>query len=177
MKDQLTISSAYEWSKDRKPNSSEKAFKHLVKMIQSRFDGKTNKLNYKINYRRLRASAGKTMLESILKRIDDSEIIIFDISEKNPNVFLELGIALACSARNKYPLIYLIKKRNAESLLSQLPSDLQGYFVTEYIEDNSGKITFKDNGSLRMSIESDVKEYFNQINGFSQINEIEYDAD
>jgi hypothetical protein len=49
---------------------------------------------------------------------------------------------------------------------------LQGYFISEYVNEK-GKIIFKDNNSLRMSIESDVKEYFNareQI--FNQIDEL-----
>ena len=43
-----------------------------------------------------------------------------------------------------------------------IPTDLHGYFISEYIINNKSEIKFNDNGSLRMSIESDVKEYFNQ---------------
>ncbi len=50
-------------------------------------------------------------------------------------------------------------------------ADLHGYFISEYTTDSKGKITFNDSGSLRMSIESDIKEYFNQFLKFNPIDE------
>ena len=64
------------------------------------------------------------------------------------------------------------EKIDGKKLPEGIPSDLQGYFISEYIIDKNEKVIFKDNNSLRMSIESDVKEYFNQITtNFNPINE------
>lgn len=85
MKNQFTISSAYQWVHSD-GNNSEKAIKYVAKIIKDRFSqNEDEKINYNINYRRLRASAGRTMLESILKRIDDSQVIIIDLAVNNLN--------------------------------------------------------------------------------------------
>jgi hypothetical protein len=176
MKNQFTISSAYEWKKEgEKINNSEKAIKHIYKIIKSRFsDNKNKKFNYNINYRRLRASAGRTMLKSIIKRIEDSQVVIIDLTSENNNVFIELGIALALEKNNDFLSIYFIREKSINKKLPEgIPSDLQGYFISEYILDKNGKVIFKDNNSLRMSIESDVKDYFNsREQSFNSIDEI-----
>jgi hypothetical protein len=174
MKNQFTISSAYEWKKEgEKINNSEKAIKHIYKIIKSRFsDNENKKFNYNINYRRLRASAGRTMLKSIIKRIEDSQVVIIDLTADNKNVFIESGIALALEKSNDFLSIYFIREKSASKKLPDgIPSDLQGYFISEYIYKNE-KVIFKDNNSLRMSIESDVKDYFNsREQSFNSIDE------
>jgi len=175
MKNQFTISSAYQWKKEgEKINNSETAIKHIYKIIKSRFSDNENiKFNYHINYRKLRASAGRTMLKSIIKRIEDSQVIIIDLTTDNKNVFIESGIALALEKNNDFLSIYFIREKiDGKKLPDGLPTDLHGYFISEYIIDKNEKVIFKDNNSLRMSIESDVKEYFNQITtNFNPINE------
>jgi len=168
MKNQFTISGGYQWSsKDAKL-----AIQQISNNIINRFDGKNGKkLKYNINYRRLRSSAGRSILDSIVTKIKNTQVVIFDITDKNPNVMLELGYALALSNDNEYLSIYLICKKG-EPLPKNIPTDLHGYFISEYTINSKDKVTFNDNGSLRMSIESDVKEYFNQITtNFNPINE------
>jgi hypothetical protein len=176
MTNQFTIASAYQWSLDGETqNNSEKAIKHIYNILKSRFSENENqRFNYNINYRRLRASAGKTMLKSIVKRIETSQVIIIDLSTKNSNVFIEVGLALAIEKYNESLSIYFIREKdNNNPLPNGIPSDLQGYFISEYISEGDGKIVFKDNNSLRMSIESDIKEYFNTQNQiFNPIDEI-----
>jgi len=176
LKNQFTISSAYQWSLEKsEENNSERAIKHIVKMIKDRFSDNVNKkFNYNTNYRRLRASAGRTMLASIMKRIEDSQVVIIDITTENRNVFIEVGIALALEKTNPFLSVYFIREQNkVNPLPNGIPSDLQGYFISEYAIDNKGKITLKDSNSLRMSIESDVKEYFNERDQFfNSIDEI-----
>lgn len=174
MKNQFTIASAYQWftEKDEK-TISELAIKSIAEMIKNKFSNNENeKLNYNINYRRLRASAGRTMLGSIMKRIESSQVLIIDITTENRNVFIETGIALALEKNNPLLSVYFIKEKNNEiPLPNGIPSDLQGYFISEYVNEK-GKIIFKDGNSLRMSIESDVKEYFNASEQtFNQIDE------
>lgn len=58
--------------------------------------------------------------------------------------------------------LYLIRRRDpadAKEIPLAVPSDLQGFFVTEYTYAN-GKIVFKDNGSLLMTIVGDIVEYY-----------------
>lgn len=176
MKNQFTISSAYQWTKDGEEiTKSEKAIKYMVSRIKSRFsDNENGKYNYNINYRRLRASAGRTILNSIIKRIEDSQVVIIDLTADNRNVLIETGIALALEKNNQFLSIYFIRERSDSLKLPEgIPGDLQGYFISEYTLDKNGKVTFNDNNSLRMSIESDVKEYFNtRENVFNLIDEI-----
>ncbi len=176
MNNQFTISAAYQWSTSKaESNNSEKAIKKIVEMIKNRFSNNENaKFNYNVNYRRLRASAGRTIFESIYNRINKSQVVIIDLSHPNPNVFIETGIAIAVSKQCEYLSVYFIKELNENnSLLDNLPSDLQGYFISGYKLDKQGKIIFKDSLSLRMSIESDVKEYFNAFDKqFESIDEI-----
>ena len=168
MKNQFTISGGYQWSS----KNAKLAIKQVSDDIINRFNGKNGKkLKYNINYRRLRSSAGRSILDSIVTKIKNTQVVIFDITDKNPNVMLELGYALALSNDNEYLSIYLICKKG-EPLPKNIPTDLHGYFISEYTINSKDKVTFNDNGSLRMSIESDVKEYFNQITtNFNPINE------
>ena len=109
----FTISSAYEWGKTEDPKSShsELAIKTMIKFVKNRFSDKTNSdSKYKINYRRLRASAGKTMLDSIIKRIESSNVVIIDISSNNRNVFLEAGIALTIAKKFNNISVYFIRE-------------------------------------------------------------------
>jgi hypothetical protein len=175
MKNQFTISSAYEWKKEgEKITNSETAIKHICKIVKSRFsDNENKKFNYNINYRRLRASAGRTILKSIIKRIEDSQVIIIDLTSENSNVLIEAGIALALEKSNEFLSVYFIREKSDNKKLPEgIPGDLQGYFISEYIVEKNEKVIFKDNNSLRMSIESDIKEYFNsRENPFNPIDE------
>jgi hypothetical protein len=175
MKNQFTISSAYEWKKEGETiTNSERAIKHICKIVKSRFsDSENKKFNYNINYRRLRASAGRTILKSIIKRIEDSQVIIIDLTSENSNVLIEAGIALALDKSNEFLSVYFIREKSDNKKLPEgVPGDLQGYFISEYIVEKNEKVIFKDNNSLRMSIESDIKEYFNsRENLFNLIDE------
>lgn len=169
MKKQFTISGGYQWSS----NDSKMAIQKVSNDVIKRFNGENEKtLKYNINYIRLRSSAGRSILDSIISKIKNSQVVIFDSTDKNPNVMLELGYALALSIDNDYLSIYLISKKG-EPLPHNIPTDLHEYFISEYTIEN-GEVKFKYNGSLRMSIESEVKEYFNQIfSDFNSINEAE----
>ena len=88
-----------------------------------------------------------------------SYAIIFDITDYNPNVMLELGIALELQQNLDYSAkVFLIAcaENYSDSLM---PSDIRGYFLTTYsIDQKKGKITFGDNGSLVMRIVTDILE-------------------
>jgi hypothetical protein len=169
LKSNFTISGGYQWSSEL----AKLAIQYVANSVIKKYDGKSGKkIKYNINYRRLRSSAGRSMLDSISAKIQNSNVIIFDITEKNPNVMLELGYALALAESQEFLSIYLICKKG-KPLPTDIPTDLHGYFISEYSVNAKNEVTFNDGGSLRMSIESDVKEYFNHFQEFNPINEEE----
>jgi hypothetical protein len=171
----FTITAGYQWTqKDKKEKTtkenvnvvttfhSELAIKKIVQGINNRFykDNKAKHEGVGITYKRLRASAGKLMWDSIFKRIVTANAIIIDITHPNKNVYIELGAAMYHSKINEAFSIYLIKDITGNAdLLSNVPSDLQGFFVSGY-EVVRGKVVFKDNNSLLMSLVSDINDYF-----------------
>lgn len=77
---------------------------------------------------RLRAGHGTVLLNDILKRIDQSDILIFDISGHNANVLFELGYAAAKKGLIKSnPKIFIFEGKN-----SKTPSDILGVSRTKY---------------------------------------------
>jgi hypothetical protein len=166
------VSAAYEWPKhssDKKARLSQLAIKTLVANVQTRLAtlSKKTKNPIKVNYRRLRASAGGTLLEGIMKRIMQSNALVIDISSDNRNVHIEMGIALMHSKLNPEFRLYLIRHCDSSAENQDSPSDIQGYFVTEY-NYSQNKIVFKDNGSLLMSMVGDIVEY-NQQHGNNEL--------
>jgi hypothetical protein len=153
------IYGAYNWSeidesdKVKKSKYSITAISCLIDQVKVR----TKKSNVKINYNRLRATAGSFLIDGINKRIINSNAIIFDITTFNPNVMFELGIAIECSRINNGANIYIIcKGKSIEDV--KIPSDLQGYFISFY-EIKNNKAVFHDNNSLAMRLVSDIEEF------------------
>ncbi len=73
-------------------------------------------------------AAGASWVDEILQRIRASDVVIADITLKNPNVMFELGIAHTVGK----PLILLVNER----IESDIPSDLLGYQYLTYDADN-----------------------------------------
>jgi hypothetical protein len=74
---------------------------------------------------RLRGKHGAPILDDIRSRIHAADVLIFDLDECNPNVLLELGVALANPLEGKFVFI-LMKERQ------RIPSDLSGYLISYY---------------------------------------------
>lgn len=72
--------------------------------------------------------AGAAWVDEIVQRIRSSNVVIADITRKNPNVMFELGIAHGLGK----PLILLINEKEDVDL----PSDLVGYQYLMYAPDN-----------------------------------------
>jgi hypothetical protein len=70
-------------------------------------------------------ASGDIVFDKILRAIDESDICIFDLTEKNHNVIFELGHA---NGRQK-EIIWIC---NELLPLEKLPSDFQGKFVLRY---------------------------------------------
>ena len=162
MKNQFTISAGYQWSS----KEAKLAIQRISNDSINRFDGSNSKkLKYNINYYRSRSSAGRPLFDSIISKIKNSQIVIYAITDKNSNVMLESDNASAHSHDNEYLSVYLICKKG-ELLPKNIPTDLHGYFISEYAI-TKGQVKIEDSGTLRMSIESDIKEYFTQLNSNS----------
>lgn len=89
------------------------------------------KLPIRIN--RLRAMHGGSVLDVLLRRLLQSDVLIFDITGQNPNVVLEIGLALACKGTEGSA--FILQKVDAAGRVTKEaahPSDLSGYFFTRY---------------------------------------------
>lgn len=143
---------SYEWSKNDggMRNNAFRAFKNLKESVNNRLKAK-NKL---VNYRR-RGSAGDYLNQNIFNMICKADIIVVDITKNNQNVLLELGMSIAIQKTMNSELeIYLI--RETQKRKNKIPSNLAGYFITEYSLKNK-KISFNDANSLMMSISNHLK--------------------
>ena len=91
----------------------------------------------------------QNILRDILERIDKSELIIADLTNGNPNVFYELGLAHAL----RKPVILLTQD------IEGVPFDLKSYRLLEYsthfykIRDAKEKLTRYADGFLKKSIQ------------------------
>ena len=117
------------------------------------------KRNVIVDFNRLRASHGRPIWESITKKIDMADLLIFDVAaaprvilpkdvksdfssivqELNSNVLLELGYALG---RGKQVMLMC-----PEHLFDKVPSDLKGYLWTTYtysVDKDGLKRRFRD---------------------------------
>lgn len=174
----FTIAAAYQWPnkiEENKSPTSEQAIKKIIDSLKKRLT-KNNKNGKEITleFKRLRASAGKSMLDSIIKRIDGCSSLIVDISNKNANVYIELGIAISRARKDNSFSLYLIKEiNNTKNVADDLPSDLQGYFISGYTKEKNG-IVYKDKNSLLMSLVSDINDYYFVHGGGANTDEINF---
>lgn len=73
-----------------------------------------------------RFPAGQNLWDSVREAIGKADLAIFDVSENNPNVMLEAGLALGSSKR-----ILMLKSHESDSRFKR-PSDLVGYVYLPY---------------------------------------------
>lgn len=161
------IYGAYEWSNKgddgavggKKNTTTPKVMKEIVSRIEKQASPLFSKHKIKIQYNRLRATAGGFLFESISNRIRKADAVIFDITNNNPNVMFELGIALEVSKNSESFKIYLIHEGDDYSEV-KLPSDLLGFYFTLYSV-KGDKIILHDSQSIVMRLKSEIAEKFN----------------
>ena len=85
--------------------------------------------NVKLKFRKLTAGYGEHVFNSIAESIIGSDIAIFEVSDNNPNVMIELGVALTWGIT----VLPLIEKSSSE-----IPSDISGQTWIKY--EKSGEI-------------------------------------
>lgn len=73
----------------------------------------------------------------ISKMVEEARLIVVDLSEKNPNVFLELGIAHTL----KKPMVLLCSQKNFNTTWNKkMPFDLEGRELLIFADDNDLKV-------------------------------------
>lgn len=94
----------------------------------------------------------RTIMESIWTHINTSKFVIADISDKNPNVFYELGI---CHTLGK-PVILICDKHSLESdHEGKYPFDISALPVLNYSDEMGGEdLLFKDVDKMISSIDN-----------------------
>lgn len=91
-------------------------------------------------------SRGDDILKNIFSDIKSADILVADVSEKNPNVFYELGLA---QAWNKQVIIICSKKSLNDDYSKKLPFDISTRMILFYgstyddIKEISQKVTDK----------------------------------
>lgn len=143
----LSVFVGYSWAKDlsvyQDPYwiSIREYLRKIAEDIEKQYKNKIT-----ISVKRLRASHACFVHDEILRRIDDSALLVFDLAQNPPlndpnvaianadqnivysafnsNVLYEAGVAVG---KGKKPIILC-----PESLLSKVPSDLRGYLFSTY---------------------------------------------
>ena len=85
--------------------------------------------DYKLDWQESRLESGRQIGEQIVELVKASDIFIADISEYNPNVLFELGVARGLQCLSHKKIIWL---SHEEVDLSQIPSDLRGLYIDRY---------------------------------------------
>lgn len=91
---------------------------------------------------------GNNIVENIWQDICTSRFIIADLSEKNPNVFYELGI---CDTLGKKVISICSNKSRNEDYGGKLPFDIAGDYTIFYDEDYKGITLLQDQIEQRIS--------------------------
>lgn len=157
------IYGAYEWhikAQGAKNEYSPLVIKSLIRQLENRVVKNLKDDSIKLRYNRLRATAGSYLLDGIIDRVNNCDALIFDITNYNPNVMFELGIAIIASRQLKSRKVFIICE-GKDFNSANVPSDLQGYFISLY-EIKNNKAEFHDNSSLAMSIISEISDKFNK---------------
>ncbi len=135
----LTIRVAYEWDKKKAPNRDPRwqfikgvAVK-VAKEVTEQSKKRKSPASFKCRISRMRAMHGTMLLNNLIKRCMDTDILIFDITENNTNVLFELGVALALKG-SESGRVFIFQEVNPKTKnpINSTPSDLQGYFFTRY---------------------------------------------
>lgn len=133
--DVLTVVLGYQFCS---PHYDSKALKQNVQdMFQKAIEGYNaipGSLGAALDFRSLAAGYGEHLFNEIARDIISSDIAVFDMSDLNPNVMLELGVALTWGVR-VFPI-----KVNTQP---KPPSDISGQTWAEYTD---SAVHFLDTG-------------------------------
>lgn len=122
-------------------NVSNKAYEHCVKKVCNEFNltiGRSDEI-----------FTTNPIYEDIIKEIQESSIIIVDISGRNPNVFYELGIA------------HILKQSNTiiitHDMYKEAPFDISHFRIIQYEDSIDGTKNLEE--QLRKTLDTLLKDY------------------
>lgn len=149
----------YEISNIKAPNSnSPMALNELKERLQTRVNNLFPDGEVKVQYNRMRATAGSTIIDGLQNRLETADALIFDITGFNPNVMFELGLAFGLDKYNSKQSVFIIMEGEGFDC-NKIPSDLLGFFISFYSIKNK-KVTFKDSNSLVMRMLSNLSDKY-----------------
>lgn len=127
---------------DKKWKPLRKLIKKVTDDVKKRSENRPGDRKLDIQIKRLRGQHGQFILKALLDRIEQGDILIVDIGgerhgEYNPNVLIELGIALGMGKLDSENLFIL------KPVSLTWPSDLHGILYTDY-EVNDDSLKLKD---------------------------------
>ena len=127
---------------DKKWKRLRKLIKKVTDDVKKRSENRPGDRKIDIQIKRLRGQHGQFILKALLDRIEQGDILIVDIGgerhgEYNPNVLIELGIALGMGKLDSENLFIL------KPVSLTWPSDLHGILYTDY-EVNDDSLKLKD---------------------------------
>lgn len=94
-------------------------------------------------------SSGEALSEEIFSRMDRSDLFVFDLSDANSNVFIELGFAISQVRNSGKKMIVFV---HDEVGRRSLPSDISGMFVHSVNESKLGRVLASELVSKASSI-------------------------
>jgi hypothetical protein len=143
---------AYQWEGPQ--HTSRKGLATGLKQeLRSLFDDVASNFpdpKYKLDFSPLRAEAGRYLLRRILLDLFSADLVFFDLTYLNPNVFFELGIAYSLSRR----VLLLIR----EDMRHKVPSDMQGLTLTTYSDEDDFWFDSSTRSDLKSHIRNVIKE-------------------
>lgn len=118
-------------SRIEREHAVEKAVQAVVHEFQPRYPTLSVKWNF------FDLESGSMLFEQLDDLIRRSAIFAADLSEKNPNVMFEFGVARGLAAHKPKAFIVLCHDKVS---LKDLPSDFAGLFVEKYNEENFQRV-------------------------------------
>lgn len=115
----------------------EAAVVRAVKQVQKEVSARYPSNHYELIYQIFDIDSGKQLKTSLNDIISDSDICLFELSEKNLNVYFELGVSFALEKK----IIYLLHE-NVD--ISKMPSDLDGTFYAQYKHEDELAVVIAD---------------------------------
>jgi hypothetical protein len=142
--------------------------KNAVATVKSIVEGQID-VNLEIQYGEF--VPGKFLFNEVLNAIKECEIAIFDISENNPNVLIEVGLAYG---NNKH--VVLLKNELSNEKF-KVPSDISAFIYVPY-KDNKSVAQIDTCNQIANAILSYLKEipkpvfYFKSLWGFNEADQV-----
>jgi hypothetical protein len=122
--------------------------KSVIDECQARVHTYEGKHNLDIRVHRLRGRQGMNLLSTLRERIQRADALVMDLAGGNPNVLLEVGMAVAMHKAESGALIILKPKNES------WPSNLQGIVYCNY--DKSLRRGLEDQAGFRAALRTRI---------------------